>query len=167
MVTLREAAFPPGPIEARILLPSTTIGIQALRPLLVLRLTPLRIPLGRCRARFVMFQDPVVTPTQQVPSRKLVLISGPLRLPITVNAVIAPTVKVVQMGSKASPTVRDPVLAPWVSLVRFCWISFFFFACMAMIKPPTSVSAYCISQLAPSGTGQGVLRSFLITLGPC
>lgn len=122
MVTLREAAFPHGLIEARILLPSTTIGIQALQPLLVLRPTPLRIPLGRCKARFVMFQDPVVTPTQQVPSRKLVLISGPLRLPITVNAVIAPTVKVVRMGSKASPTARDPVLALWVSLVRFCWI---------------------------------------------
>lgn len=74
-----------------------------------------------------MFRDLVVTPTQQVPSRKLVLISGPLlQLPITVNAVIAPTVKVVQMGNnKASPTARDPVLAPWVSLVRFCWISFF------------------------------------------
>lgn len=82
-----------------------------------------------------MFPDLVVTLTHQVSSPKLALTLGPPRhqLPITANVAIATAVKVVQKGSKVSPTARDPVLALWVSLARLFAPSSSSLACIAVI----------------------------------
>jgi hypothetical protein len=123
--------------------PSIAIAIRVPRPRLVSRPILRRTLPGRCRARFAMSQDLVVTLTHQVSSPKLALTLGPPRrqLPITANVAIATAVKVVQKGSKVSPTALGPVPALWVSLARH-----FLSSCLHN-SHHTLMTLFCISQL--------------------
>lgn len=128
--------------------PSTTIAIRAPRLRLVSRPILRRTLPGRCRARFVMSRDLVVTLTHQVSSPRLALTLGPPRrqLPITANVAIATAVKVVQKGSKVSPTAHDPVPALWVSLARLFPPSSSSISCLHS-SHHTVMIKFCISQL--------------------